>query len=178
MIFIVSTSQDGPDPVTRRIIRSHAMLGRNTRADRRRRAWERGNNVVTPTNVPSSDTPSSSSRLDLGRPSEVDISFFEASYMDERHVSALSIQGKVAPELSLARFDFEMKPYMIRLLQQGQPSQSVSFIPLSSSYHVSFPLLVHACFPSFIVVPRYYLTTLFEANTSSIDYFQTLHLRC
>jgi hypothetical protein len=98
--------------------------------------------------------------------------------MDERHVLASSIQGKIAPELSLARFDFEMKPYMIRLLQQGQPSQSVPFIPLSSSYHISFHLLVHACISFFIVVPRHYLITLLEANNSSIDNFQTLHLRC
>ncbi|CAJ0552262.1 Ff.00g062410.m01.CDS01 [Fusarium sp. VM40] len=119
MIFIVSTSKDGPDPITRRVIRSHAMLGRNTRADRRRRAWERGNNTATSTDLPSSDSPSSSSRLDLGRSSEVDTSSFEETYMDERHGSALSIQGKIAPELSLARYDFEMKPYMIRLLQQA-----------------------------------------------------------
>lgn len=177
MIFIVSTSKDGPDPVTRRIIRSHAMLGRNTRADRRRRAREKDNNVATPTDVPSSDNPSSS-RLDLGRPSEVDVPCFEARYMDEHHVSALSIQGKIAPELSLARYDFEMKPYMIRLLKQGQSSHSVPFLSPSSSHHLSFALLVPACISYFIAVPRNYLITLFEADTSSIDYFQTLHLRC
>lgn len=149
MIFIVSTSEDGPDPVTRRVIRSHAMLGRNTRADRRRRAWERGNNVATPTDVPSSDNPSSSSRLDLGRPSEVDTSSFEETNMDERCVSALSIQGKIAPELSLARYDFEMTPYMIRLLQQGQSSQSVPFVPLTSSclFPITpcMPFLLYRC---------------------------------
>lgn len=178
MIFIVSTSQDGPDPVTRRIIRSHAMLGRNTRADRRRRVWERGNNGATSTHVPGSDNPISTSKLDLGRPSEVDIFCSETSHMDDRHVLASSIQGKIAPELSLARYDFEMKPYMIRLLQQGQSSHSVPFLPPSSSHHLSFALLVPACISPFIAVPRNYLITLFEADTSSIDYFQTLHLRC
>ncbi|KAF4466207.1 hypothetical protein FALBO_6944 [Fusarium albosuccineum] len=90
--WIVSTSIDKPDPRTRRIIRSKAMRGRNTRADRQ--AWARAR-------------------------SQRDEALFCQRADAHAQQPALPIPRKIASELALDRYGFEMKPYMLDLMYQG-----------------------------------------------------------
>ncbi|KAF5009788.1 hypothetical protein FDECE_4024 [Fusarium decemcellulare] len=91
-LWIVSTSIDKPDPRTRRIIRSQAMRGRNTRADRQARARAR---------------------------SQRDEALFRRREDADAQQPALPIPRKIASELALDRYGFEMKPYMLDLMYQG-----------------------------------------------------------
>ncbi|KAG7411852.1 hypothetical protein Forpe1208_v008426 [Fusarium oxysporum f. sp. rapae] len=112
-IFVVTTSSGKPDRGAMRKIRSHAMRGRNTRADRLARARERMNpdkNLLGRTETDSS------------------ASVQRATFMEEvphsqkhskDHLPAMSIPRKLAPELLLQRSELEMKPYMLELIYQA-----------------------------------------------------------
>ncbi|KAM5342165.1 hypothetical protein ACJ41O_015196 [Fusarium nematophilum] len=107
--FIVSTSLDKPDPQIRRSIRSHVMRGRNTRADRRARAQAQAQ--------------AQAQREDAAAPvsSKASNEREHESLVCQRADGewALPTPHKIASELSLARYPFEMKPYMLDLMYQA-----------------------------------------------------------
>ncbi|KAF5586193.1 hypothetical protein FPCIR_8044 [Fusarium pseudocircinatum] len=100
-IFVVTTSSEKPDKGTMRKIRSHAMRGRNTRADRLARARERMN--------PDKGT---SQIMDAGStlspPSVQMANGTTKAYTREKTLtdqpSAMSIPRKLAPEILLQRY--------------------------------------------------------------------------
>jgi hypothetical protein len=109
-MFVVTTSSGKPDKGTMRKIRSHAMRGRNTRADRLARARARKNPDTSLLHT--METDSSASRPSVQRT----ISREEAR---EDSLSTMSIPRKLAPEVLLQRSETEMKPYMLELIYQG-----------------------------------------------------------
>ncbi|EWG55194.1 hypothetical protein FVEG_17470 [Fusarium verticillioides 7600] len=115
-IFVVTTSSGKPDRGTMRRIRSHAMRGRNTRADRLARAQERmkpdkiqvhmieTDKIVTPISVPRTD-------------STEEPRYGQAPGHDNQ--LTMSISRKLAPELLLQRSELDLKPYMLDLIYQA-----------------------------------------------------------
>lgn len=128
-MFIISTSHDKPDARTRRLIRSHAMRGRNTRADRRARKCVRGNEgIVATTNLPSfphqhrfplPDTQAATEAQDENRKKP-----------NAELPNNILYYRKIASELSLDRYNFEIKPYMLRLMHRGKTDFILSILPL------------------------------------------------
>ncbi|KAH7230545.1 uncharacterized protein BKA55DRAFT_203937 [Fusarium redolens] len=112
-IFVVTTSSGKPDKGTMRKIRSHAMRGRNTRADRLARARARMNPDTSLLHTMDTDSSASVQRT---------ISTAETR-KNQKHgkdnLSTMSIPRKLAPELLLQRSEIEMKPYMLELIYQG-----------------------------------------------------------
>lgn len=112
--FIVITSLDKQeqDQSTRRLIRSHVMRGKNTRADRRARAEAKAAKINSSRAKPDFDSPPTSLSLSSSASEQDSCSDVSVS------IPAI-IPRKIAPELALERYAFEMKPYMVDLMYRG-----------------------------------------------------------
>ncbi|KAF5253511.1 hypothetical protein FANTH_1582 [Fusarium anthophilum] len=115
-IFVVTTSSGKLDRETMRKIRSHAMRGRNTRADRLARAQERMNPDKSSTHTMETDRSTSPVSLQNTASTAEPRNGQELSKDD---LSTMSIPRKLAPELLLQRSELELKPYMLELIHQA-----------------------------------------------------------
>lgn len=114
--FVITTSSGKPDRDTMRKIRSHAMRGRNTRADRLARAQGRMNLDKYPVRTMEADR--SISRISVPC-TDSTAEPCNGQKPDKDHLSTTSIPRKLAPELLLQRSEIELKPYMLELIYQG-----------------------------------------------------------
>lgn len=105
--FIVSTSLDKPDPMTRKFIRSHVMRGKNAGKSRRRQ----GQPALTAAESEKSGRVRHPASPDKGE-----------TCGKEKETWALMSPRKIASELTLYRYAETVKPYMFDLIFQGNIS--------------------------------------------------------
>ncbi|KAM5511525.1 hypothetical protein FOXYSP1_11625 [Fusarium oxysporum f. sp. phaseoli] len=115
-MFVVTTSSGKPDKGTMRKIRSHAMRGRNTRADRLARAQERMKSDKSLVHTMETDSIASYISV-LCTDSTAEPCNGQKPGKD--NLSTMSIPRKLAPELLLQRSEVELKPYMLELIYQA-----------------------------------------------------------
>ncbi|KAL5619956.1 hypothetical protein FOBRF1_003202 [Fusarium oxysporum] len=115
-IFVVTTSSGKPDKGTMRKIRSHAMRGRNTRADRLARAQERMNPDKSLVHTMETDSSASSISVPC---TDSTAEPCNGQKPGKDNLSTMSIPRKLAPELLLQRSEVELKPYMLELAYQA-----------------------------------------------------------
>ncbi|KAH7200483.1 hypothetical protein DER44DRAFT_888433 [Fusarium oxysporum] len=115
-IFVVTTSSGKPDKGTMRKIRSHAMRGRNTRADRLARAQERMNPDKSLVHTMETDSSASSISVPC---TDSTAEPCNGQKPGKDNLSTMSIPRKLAPELLLQRSEVELKPYMLELMYQA-----------------------------------------------------------
>lgn len=99
-----------------RKIRSHAMRGRNTRADRLARAQGRVNAEKCLVRTMEADRTTSSVSVPC---TDSTAQPCNGQKPGKDSLSAMSIPRKLAPELLLQRSELELKPYMLDLIYQG-----------------------------------------------------------
>ncbi|KAI1061465.1 hypothetical protein LB506_011896 [Fusarium annulatum] len=114
--FVITTSSGKPDRDTMRKIRSHAMRGRNTRADRLARAQGRMNpDKSLERTMETGRSASSISVPCTGSTAEP----CNGQKPGKDNLSTMNIPRKLAPELLLQRSELELKPYMLELIYQA-----------------------------------------------------------
>ncbi|CVK98741.1 uncharacterized protein FMAN_08466 [Fusarium mangiferae] len=114
--FVITTSSGKPDRDTMRKIRSHAMRGRNTRADRLARAQGHTNPDKRLVRTMETDRTASSGLVHCTRSTAEPCN---GQKPGKDHLSTMSIPRKLAPELLLQRSELEIKPYMLELVYQA-----------------------------------------------------------